>query len=269
VVLTREPTPADLLEIAVSKGADLDKLERLMDLQLRWEARQAEKAYLDAMADFRSDCPAVVGKDGKVDHDARGGRVKYRHATLGAAVVAVVPHLAKYGLHHSWIPKTHWGAKGCEVEVTCKVSHRLGHTETVTLSGPLDATGNKNVHQQIASSISYLERYSLMAILGLAAEDQGDDAIPTGGDNGGQARSARRDASPPREEDDDLAAAMRDCETDAQLVDYWPDVCRRQGARRAQLTAIFKECRGEIRKRHVTQESPPPAEEPPPPEPEA
>ena len=44
------PTPSHLLQMAVQQGADLDKLERLMALQERWEATEARKAYDTAFA---------------------------------------------------------------------------------------------------------------------------------------------------------------------------------------------------------------------------
>ena len=37
--------PAELLRIAINNGADLDRLEKLMDMQERWEANEARKAY--------------------------------------------------------------------------------------------------------------------------------------------------------------------------------------------------------------------------------
>ena len=48
-------TPAYMLQHAVANGADLDRLERLMDLQLRWEAEQAKRAFYAALADFKLD----------------------------------------------------------------------------------------------------------------------------------------------------------------------------------------------------------------------
>jgi len=46
-VIQAEPTsltPMTLINMAVSQGADTDKLKQLMDLQERWEANEARKA---------------------------------------------------------------------------------------------------------------------------------------------------------------------------------------------------------------------------------
>jgi hypothetical protein len=65
--------------------------------------------------------------------------------------------------------------------VTCVLSHNLGHSEETTLSGPPDKTGNKNDIQAIGSTLTYLQRYSLMQALGLAASNDDDgNAADTG-----------------------------------------------------------------------------------------
>jgi hypothetical protein len=56
----------------------------------------------------------------------------------------------------------------------------LGHSEETTLSAPSDTTGSKNPIQAIGSTITYLERYTLLALTGLATYDQDDDAQSVG-----------------------------------------------------------------------------------------
>ena len=46
-------TPVHLLELAINQGADIDKLEKLMAMQERWDANLAKKAYTDAMVRFQ------------------------------------------------------------------------------------------------------------------------------------------------------------------------------------------------------------------------
>jgi hypothetical protein len=66
------------------------------------------------------------------------------------------------------------------VKVTCKLTHKQGHSEEVTLEAPLDTSGGKNNIQAMGSSVSYLERYTLLAITGLATKEQDDDGASTG-----------------------------------------------------------------------------------------
>lgn len=163
-------TPMRLMELAIGKGASLEQLERLMALQERWEANEARKAFVKAMAAFKSE-PIIVSKDGEVDFTSTKGRTHYRHATLANVVDAVVSRMGKFGLSHKWDAKQTDGA----VTVTCVITHELGHSESVSLSGPRDDSGNKNVLQQVASSMTYLQRYTLMSLCGLASREMDDD----------------------------------------------------------------------------------------------
>ena len=59
--------------------------------------------------------------------------------------------------------------------VTCKITHVKGHSEETTLSAPSDTSGSKNAIQAIGSTITYLERYTLLALTGLATSEMDDD----------------------------------------------------------------------------------------------
>lgn len=159
-------TPADLLQIAVSQNADIDKMSKLMDLHIRWEEREAKKAWVQAMTKFKEKPPTII-KDQLVEFK----QTRYKHANLAKAVSAITTELSKYDLTASWSPSQ----SDNMIHVTCSITHAMGHTESVTLSGPPDESGGKNKIQAIGSTISYLERYTLFAITGLAAADQDDD----------------------------------------------------------------------------------------------
>jgi len=163
-------TPAQLLQIAVDKGADIERLEKLMDLQLRWEASEARKSFVEAMTEFRAECPVITK-----NRDAHNSR----YATLAHTLSLVQGLLSKYGLSHTW--KTEQGESGL-IAVTCCVTHRQGHQECTSMSAQADTSGSKNSIQAIGSTVSYLERYTLFAILGLASTDQDDDGAA--GDQG-------------------------------------------------------------------------------------
>ena len=52
--------PTEMLMQAVEKGYDLNYLERLMQLQERWESNQARQAFHEAMSKFKENPPQVV-----------------------------------------------------------------------------------------------------------------------------------------------------------------------------------------------------------------
>jgi len=112
-------TPAALIQAAVAGGADLDKLEKLLDLQLRWEANEAKKAYVLAMAAFQRK-PPFIEKDRHVEFKAKTGQlVKYDHATLANVTSKINSALSKHGLSAGW--ETSQDETG--ISVTCKITH--------------------------------------------------------------------------------------------------------------------------------------------------
>ena len=164
--LQKADSPADMIRMAVSGGADLDKLEKLLQLQERWEAGEAKKAYHKAMAEFKANPPKI-----EEDKTVKYKDVRYNHASLANVVEKITVELSKYGLSTSWRTQ-----QNGQILVTCLITHVNGHTEETTLAAPADISGSKNSIQAIGSTITYLERYTLLAALGLATHDQDDDA---------------------------------------------------------------------------------------------
>lgn len=166
----RQDSPADMIKAAVTGGADLDKLEKLLALQERWETNEARKAYHQAMANFKANAPKI-DKDRKVSFNTSAGKTSYNHASLYNVTEKISAELSKHGLSASWSTK-----QNGVILVTCKITHCLGHSEETTLSAPSDTSGSKNAIQAIGSTITYLERYTLLALTGLATFEQDDDA---------------------------------------------------------------------------------------------
>ncbi len=170
LVTVKDSSPAEMIRLAVSGKANLEQLKGLLDLQERFEANQAKKAYHSAMAAFKAN-PPKINKDKTVGYEAKtGGKVGYKHASLANVTDKISAELSKYGLSASWIPKQ----ETTSISVTCKITHIQGHSEEATLSAGADATGSKNAIQAIGSTITYLERYTLLALTGLATFEDDD-----------------------------------------------------------------------------------------------
>jgi hypothetical protein len=163
-------TPMDMLNSAIERGANMDVLEKLMALQERWEKNQARKAFDAAMAAAKAEIP-VIFKNREVDFTSQKGRTNYRHEDLAGIARTVDPILAKHGLSYRFRTTS---APNEPVTVTCILSHRDGHSEENTLAAGRDDSGNKNSIQGVGSTITYLQRYTLKAALGLAASDDDD-----------------------------------------------------------------------------------------------
>ena len=155
---------------ATDPAFDLEKLDRLLDVKERWEREEARKGYVAALAAFKLNPPRLV-KDRRVDFGEGRNRTRYNHASLGDVASLIAAGLAQHGLSHGWAVAQAEGV----VTVTCTLTHALGHSEQVSITGPRDDSGNKNGIQAIGSAVTYLERYTLTAITGLAAHDIDDD----------------------------------------------------------------------------------------------
>lgn len=161
-------TPMRLLEIAASQNADLDKLQKLMELQERWEANEARKAYNAAMAIFKKS-PPQIDKNKHVRFETQKGVTEYDHATLDNVCDKITAALSVVGISHNWkVDQTQ------EIAVTCVLTHEMGHSETTTLRAGPDQSGGKNSIQAVGSTVTYLERYTLLLAVGMAAANDDD-----------------------------------------------------------------------------------------------
>lgn len=172
-------TPMAMLSHAVSQGANVDVLEKLMALSERWEKNQARKAFDDAMASAKAEMP-VIFKNRVVDFTSAKGRTHYRHEDLAEIARTIDPILARHGLSYRYRTTTTENGVTC----TCIVSHRDGHFEENTLSSGRDESGNKNSIQAVGSALTFLQRYTLKASVGLAASAD-DDGRATSAHSGG------------------------------------------------------------------------------------
>ena len=64
------------------------------------------------------------------------------------------------------------------ISVTCIIKHQDGHEEmSDPLTATMDTSGKKTGIHAKASTITYLRRYTLTGMLGLAAADKDDDGV--------------------------------------------------------------------------------------------
>jgi hypothetical protein len=173
-----EATPMALIARAMEAG-NLDLVERFMQLQERWEANQARKAFDAALAAAKAEIKPIV-KNREVDFPSKNGgaRTNYMHEDLGQIANEVDPVLAKHGLSYRHRPKQ----DGKNLTITCVLAHRDGHFEETSLTASNDESGNKNSIQSVGSTATYLQRYTLKLALGLAVTKDDDGRTAGKGD---------------------------------------------------------------------------------------
>jgi hypothetical protein len=130
-------------------------IEKLMNLQERWEANQARKAFDEAVAAAKAEIPPIPQRD-------RPQRKKY--ADFAAIAKVVDPIIGAHGLSYRFR--------------TTQTDKHQRHLHPITQGRPQRGNhalragryhGNKNAIQAIGSTLTYLQRYSLVQMLGLAA----------------------------------------------------------------------------------------------------
>lgn len=173
------PAPSDpfqlMARVAMDPNADVTKLERLMDMQERWEANNARKAFFDAMARFQSAVPAIP-KRGEV-YD-KSGKLMYRFAKLEDLLNIIANAEHDCGFRHRWDQED---LEGGGVRITCEISHIAGHCERSSVTIPPTKGMNTNAAQDRGVIIKYGKRYSLLNAYGLEPDDDTDATL---GDRG-------------------------------------------------------------------------------------
>jgi len=168
---------ATLLQVisraASDQGTDVEKMERLMAMYERIEAKRAEAAYASALSDMQDALPAI-GERGKAKVN---GEVRYTFALWEDINTAIKPVLKAHGFALSFRTDFTDG-----ISITAVLSHRAGHSERTTIKLPADSSGSKNAVQAVASSVSYGKRYTAGALLNLTSHGEDDDAYRAAAD---------------------------------------------------------------------------------------
>jgi hypothetical protein len=156
--------------MAIDKDLDMDKLERLLDMKEREEAKTAKAAFIVALSRFQAECPTVK-KTGTVKD--KNGRQLYTYPKFDAIMKTIQPHMDNNGLSMRF----NCDIADNSVSVLCMVSHSAGHTDESTFSCPIEAsmTGGANASQRTASANSFAKRYAAMNALNIAGSDYDDD----------------------------------------------------------------------------------------------
>jgi len=202
MAIPNSPTPGDVLRLAIEQRADPNYIRELMVLQREWDADNARKSYVAAMSRFKAE-PLKIEKDKRVSFTTAKGKTEYSHATIGNVVSVINAALGRHGFSHRWDTVQ---LDGGRITVKCTITHSDGHSESTELTASPDDSGTKNNIQAVASTISYLQRYTLLAATGMATTDQEDDD----GAHAGKVRQSNdrgRAEEPQRSEEENQAAS--------------------------------------------------------------
>lgn len=155
----------------IEKGGDVSQLDKLLDLQLKWEGEQARKSYADSMASAQAEMPAIF-------KDRFNTQTKSWYATLESVNNRITPIYTKHGFSLSF--DTEDSPLDKCIRIVCRVLHYKGHSETFRYDQPIDDVGiagavNKTQVHARGSAMTYGRRYLTMMIFNLVGSDEDDD----------------------------------------------------------------------------------------------
>lgn len=180
-VTTAEPQESEtttsiesaLIQIVQRTDIDPERLEKFLDLQIKMENRQAERAFNDALAAFQGECP-VITKNKKTSFTSKSGSTTaYDYAPLDEIISVIKPIMAKHGLSYAF--------DLAEGDMTSKllttIFHRDGFSKTYTYAfDTIHDDARMNSSQRRKSSLTYAKRAGLENALGLVTTGEDDDA---------------------------------------------------------------------------------------------
>jgi hypothetical protein len=174
MVIAAAPEPMTPMQMAyalIQNGADLGSVKEMLAMSKELAADQSRRAFDAAVAEAKAEIP-TVRKNAKGHNDKQ-------YANFAAYASVIDPIISKFGLSYRF--RT---TQTDRINVTCVLAHKEGHYEETTLSGPADTTGSKNAIQAIGSTLTYLQRYTLVQALGLAASEDDDGRAAGANDDG-------------------------------------------------------------------------------------
>lgn len=150
--------------LALDPRCDMEKLERLMALQERMEAKSALEAFNAAFAEMQCEMPSVEKR-------TENTHTKKKYADLDDINAMVRPVMAKFGFGVSFKIVNQAGG----VSVTGILMHKAGHREETTMLLPLDAGAGRSAVQSVGSTTTYGKRYVMCALLNITSGEDNDN----------------------------------------------------------------------------------------------
>lgn len=159
-----------LVQLAMSKDIDPERLDKLLEVQISYEANEAKKAFSAAMSECQKEMPMIV-------KNAENKQTSSTYAKHEAVCKAVKPIYTEAGFSLSFHEGT--AKQPEEIRTICDVAHSLGHSKQYYIDLPSDGAGlkgnaNKTPIHAKGSTFSYGRRYLTLMIFDLATYDDND-----------------------------------------------------------------------------------------------
>jgi hypothetical protein len=156
---------------AMNPEVDMDKMERLLVMKERMDAKEAESLFNKAMTKAQSEMK-------RVSADAQNPQTRSKYASYAALDKALRPIYTEHGFALSF--DTNDGAADGLMRIVCHLSHIGGHSRSPYVDMPADGKGARGGDvmtktHAAGSAMSYGMRYLLKMIFNVAVGENDDD----------------------------------------------------------------------------------------------
>jgi hypothetical protein len=148
-----------------------DALGKLAEIQERFEKREAEKAFVEAFAEFRRRCPTIKKNRTANIKTESGTSYSFKYAERDEIASVVDPILEDLGFTYTW----NTTATKDFVTAECVLSHRGGHSKTSSFTVPTESRAGMSPQQKFSSASSFAQRLSFVNVLGLTTTEKDFD----------------------------------------------------------------------------------------------
>jgi hypothetical protein len=166
-----EPTPATMLQAAMDAQLAPEALEKYMQLYERWEDRQAERAYNEAMNACQAEIMPVI-------RTKFNNQTSSYYAALEDVDEMIRPIYTRHGF--SLVYGSAESPMSEHYRCTVEVRHKDGHKTFAFMDAPRDDKGmkgtpNKTPVQGVVSTMAYLRRTLTCMVFNIPMKGQDKD----------------------------------------------------------------------------------------------
>lgn len=162
------PMVAMIERVAMDPTIPIDRLEQMLAMKERMDAKEAEMAFAAAFARMQSALP-VIAERGAIKN--RDKEIQSTYPLWEDVNAALRQPLADNGLSMSFDRRKEDG----KTIIGCVVTHKMGHSRRAEIDLPRDDSGSKNAVQGEGSTVSYGQRYASKMLINWISEGTEDD----------------------------------------------------------------------------------------------
>lgn len=173
IIVSQESAMLQVIERAsINPAVDIDKMERLLQMQITMCDRQAVQAWSTAMVKTQGEIPGITATKKNKGTDSM-------YADLKGINNVITPIYTRNGFSLSF-GQGETTPEALTIPIICEVSHIGGHSKTFNYDSPIvtESISGKKIMTETharASAVSYGRRYLVLMIFNLTIVGEDDD----------------------------------------------------------------------------------------------